>query len=74
MTIAISMPPKQAKFGVDFSTGSNSPHYKHFLHFVLLSLSGPYAHLQSRRDRLLYGFGVALVTLNLYKLAQPAKG
>ena len=53
MTTAITLPPKEARFVVDFLTGPMQPYYKHSLHFVLRSLSGPYAHLQSRPDRLL---------------------
>ena len=53
MTAAITLPPKEARFVGDFLTRPMTPHYKHSLHFVLSSLLGPYAHLQSRPDRLL---------------------
>ena len=53
MTAAITLLPKEARFAGDFLKRPMQPRYKNSLHFVLRSLWGPYAHLQSRPDRLL---------------------
>ena len=74
MTVVITLPPKEARLAGDFFTRPMWPHYEHSLRFVLRSLSGSLPI--SSQDLIVFfcSFGVALVALNLYKLAQPAKG
>ena len=74
MTSAITLPPKEVRFAGWYLKVPMPPHYKHLLCFVI---SPFWASMPiSSQDLIVFfcGFGVAFVALNLYKLAQPAKG
>ena len=74
MTAAITLPPKVARFAGDFRPDPCD----HATSIRYISYCGCLWALMpiSSQDLVVFfcGFGVALVALNLYKLAQPAKG
>ena len=73
MTAAITLPPKEVKFAGDFLTPM-PPRRKHSYISYCVRFWALMPISSHDMNVFFCGFGVALVALKLYKLAQPAKG